>query len=89
MSALPTSLVGDAHPYTRERVSWRLDAGEEAYEEVSPESRPSWKLFHYISGGGLSFGRTVGQELASRRQTRFLKIAGVLAALWLAFYLWG
>ena len=38
---------------------------------------------HYLSGGGMKmFGRTVLQEERSRRQTRFLVFASVLAVLW-------
>lgn len=43
-----------------------------------------WKLFHYISGGGMStFGRTLRQEIRSRRQSRFLIVAAALVVVWL------
>ena len=43
-----------------------------------------WRLFHYISGGGMrTFGRTLRQEVRSRRQTRFLIVSALLAAGWL------
>ena len=53
MSKIPTSLVGIAHSYTRAKVPWRLDAYREAYGETSKGTRFGWKLFHYISGGGI------------------------------------
>ena len=85
MSNIHTSLVGTLHSYTQSKVPWRLDEYQEAYGETSKGKRFGWKLFHYISGGGMrTFGRTVQQEELGARQTRFLVVAGVVAALWLA-----
>ena len=48
-----------------------------------------WKLYHYISGGGMrTFGRTVQQEELNAKQNRFLLAAAAAAALWLALLLW-
>lgn len=86
MSAVRTSFVEGEHPYTREPVPWRIDAGTEAFSQISKESRRGWRLFHYISVGGMSFGRTVTQEVVARRQRRFLVVACILFGLWLVFY---
>ena len=68
-----TNLKCDAHAYTRSPEPWRIDAGEEVYGSISPEGRRGWKLFHYISGGGMrTFRRTLEDDERSRRQTRFL-----------------
>ncbi len=84
MSKIHTSLVGTLHSYTQSKVPWRLDEYRDAYGETSKGQRFGWKLFHYISGGGMrTFGRTVQQEELGVRQTRFLVVAGALAVLWL------
>lgn len=84
---LPT-LVTDAHAYTRSRLPWRLDANRKAYGETSTGRRFGWRLFHYLSGGGISaFGRTIQQEEHSYRQSRFLVVAAVLVALEILFWI--
>ena len=71
------------------RYSRTVASGTEPARDVSRESRRGWKLFHYISGGGMrTFGRTVQQEELNARQNRFLAAAGIAAALWLALLLW-
>ena len=35
MSAIHTSIVGDAHAYTRSKVPWRLDTYRDAHGETS------------------------------------------------------
>ena len=73
MKGLPTSLVQDAHGYTRSKVPWILSLGGTAYD----------KMINYISGGGMrTFGRTVRQEEVRRKQLRFLAVAAVFAAVW-------
>ena len=75
MSGVHTTLVTDAHGYTREESPWIMDEHKSVYG----------KLIHYLSGGGMrTFGRTVSQEIVRRRQRRFLITFAVLAALWLA-----
>ena len=77
MNKLPTSVVTDAHGYTRADVPWIL-------REYCSHCG---KLAHYLSGGGMkTFGRTIGQEMAKRRHRRFMTFAGVMAALWVFFY---
>lgn len=68
----------DAHAYTRSDVPWSLSEGTSAYD----------RMINYLSGGGMrTFGRTVRQEQARRRQLRFLTVAAVLAGLWLVFWI--
>lgn len=75
MSGIHTEVVSSAHAYTRSDTPWILERYQSAYG----------KLIHYLSGGGMStFGRTVQQEERNTRQNRFLAVAAVLAALWLA-----
>lgn len=84
MSAIHTTIVRDAHAYTRSKVPWRLDAYQDAHGETTKGKKFGWRLYHYIAGGGMrTFGRTVQQEELSARQNRFLIIAGVLALVWL------
>ena len=78
-------MVDDAHAYTRSRTPWRLEVNREARGETTNGKKFGWKLFHYISGGGMrAFGRSVAQEEVDAKQNRFLVAAGVFAALWLA-----
>ena len=78
MCALPTSEARSAHAYTRSKSPWILTDGAERHG----------RLAHYLSGGGLrTFGRTVRQEEIRLRQRRFWFVAGALAALWLALWI--
>lgn len=84
MSGVHVQTVAKAHDYTNSPVPWTIDEGRRV-DVCRRGRRFSWRLFHYLSGGGLSScGRTVQQEERSRRQSRFLVVAGVLAAGWLA-----
>lgn len=75
MSGVHTTLVTDAHGYTREPEPWIMEEHKSVYG----------KLIHYLSGGGMrTFGRTVSQEKVRRRQRRFLILFTVMAVLWLA-----
>ena len=88
MSAIHTSTVASAHAYTRSTVPWVLEENREASGETSDGKRFGWRLFHYLSGGGMrAFGRTVRQEETDRRRNRFLAGAAVFAAAWLALLL--
>ncbi len=74
MSAIHTSVVADAHAYTRSRIPWELSEHRSVYG----------KLIKYLAGGGMgAFGRTVRQEEVRRRQRRFLAASAVLAGAWL------
>lgn len=84
---LPT-LVTDAHAYTRSKVPWRLDENRSAHGETSTGRRFGWRLFHYLSGGGMStFGRTVQQEERSARQNRFLIFAATVFVIGLLLWI--
>ena len=87
MAALRTSLVKRRHAYTSADIPWALDVdvGDDAdAEDVMRHGR--WRLFHYLSGGGMSaFGRPSGRELQLRRQNRFLWVVAALAAVWVIF----
>ena len=76
MSAIHTTVVTDAHAYTRSSSPWIIGEYRSVYG----------KLIHYLAGGGMeAFGRTVRQEEVRRCQMRFLVAAAVLAAAWLLF----
>ena len=85
MSAIHTSTVGTAHEYTRSPTPWLHGENREACGETTYGRKFGWRLFHYLSGGGMrAFGRSVRQEEVDRRRNRFLVVSGVLAVLWLA-----
>lgn len=69
-------------------MPWNIDVDGAPGFLDSAEAKSRWRLFHYLSGGGLSAcGTSSARLLAERRQARFLRIAGVLAALWLLFWI--
>ncbi|MBO7684124.1 MAG: hypothetical protein J6T51_05310 [Kiritimatiellae bacterium] len=75
MSGIHTTVMADAHPYTRSESPWILGERHSVYG----------KLMHYLAGGGMeAFGRTVRQEEVLRRQRRFLAAAAALGVVWLA-----
>ena len=77
MSGVHTTLVTDAHGYTREAEPWIMDEHKSVYG----------KLIHYLAGGGMrTFGRTVSHEIVRRRQCRFLVFASVMGGLWVVFH---
>lgn len=85
MSAIHTRALGTAHEYTRSNTPWLLDENHEACGETTDGKKFGWRLFHYLSGGGMrAFGRSVRQEEIDLRRNRFLAAAGVFALLWLA-----
>ncbi|MBP5351452.1 MAG: hypothetical protein J6Y56_05785 [Fibrobacterales bacterium] len=88
MAAVRTSLVTRDHAWTGTDVPWRLDTEEAPDPDAPEEERTRWRLFHYLSGGGLSAcGSSSALALACRRQGRFLVFAGALAALWIIFWI--
>lgn len=81
-----TSLVRDAHPYTRSKLPWKLESDRNVGGVNAKGIRFGWKLFHYISGGGMkAFGRTIQQEERRAKQNRFLVVASVMTMLWILF----
>lgn len=88
MSAVRTSLVKKNHAWTGEDVPWRLDTETAPPPDAPETARRHWRLFHYLSGGGLSAcGSSSARALMDRRQGRFLACAGILAALWIIFWI--
>ncbi len=88
MSAVRTSLVTKDHAWTGEDVPWKLDTEEGADPDASESERVRWRLFHYLSGGGLAAcGSSSARALAIRRQGRFLVFAGFLGVLWIIFWI--
>lgn len=81
---LHPTLVTAEHPYTSSSEPWLLDEYTSASGRTSTGKTYGWKLFHYISGGGMrTFGRTISQEVRNRRQNRFLVLAALLAVAWI------
>jgi hypothetical protein len=88
MAALRTSLVKRKHAWTGADVPWYIDVEEVPSVLDSVDAKKNWRLFHYLSGGGLSaFGTSSERIIVERRQTRFLRIACALAVLWLVFWI--
>ena len=86
MARIYPELVRPAHEYTRSKLPWRLDVTGPR-KESRAAARYGWKLFHYLSGGGMKcFGKTIEQEEAEARQSRFLAVMGAAAAVWSLFY---
>lgn len=84
MSSIHTNIVGSIHSYTRSHVPWTLDENRDACGETASGLKFGWRLFHYISGGGMrAFGRSVRQEEADIKRNRFLVFAGLFALMWL------
>jgi len=88
MAAVRTSLVTKNHAWTGEDVPWKLDTEDVPDPATSELDRVRWRLFHYLSGGGLSAcGYSCARALARRRQGRFLVFAGFLGVLWVVFWI--
>jgi len=88
MAAVRTSLVKREHAWTGADVPWRLDTDDAPTPDAPEAERVRWRLFRYLSGGGLSAcGTSSARALVCRRQGRFLTFAGVLAVLWIVFWI--
>lgn len=88
MSAVRTSLVKKDHAWTGTDVPWHLDTEDAPDPYASIGERARWRLFRYLSGGGLAACRTSNDQfIVERRQGRFLVVAGVLGFLWLVFWI--
>jgi len=84
------------HRAERSAIGWRLDVREVEDDDRtqtfrkrggSGEAGGRRKLFHYISAGGLKqLRRTTADDIAERRQRSFLMFLGVMALVWLIFY---
>ncbi len=87
MARLSPRMIEDAHAYTRSETPWLIGAYREAKGETTKGKKFGWKLFHYLSGGGMrEFGRTVRQEESEVKRNRFLAVSAVIGALWLYFW---
>jgi len=87
MSGVRTVTVQSVHAYTRSDVPWEVETNRAANGATTKGKRFGWRLFHYISSGGMrTFGRTVAQMEASRRQRRFAVFAVVFAVVWAVLY---
>lgn len=85
MNGIHYSTVERAHAYTASKVPWQLefDFGDEG-KDGSRRSANGWRLFRYLSGGGMrTFGRSVAEEERLRRRRRFLLLAAASAGLWI------
>lgn len=88
MSAVHTNLLGSIHSYTRSHTPWLLDETRITDGVTVTGHKFGWRLFHYISGGGLrAFGRSVRQEEADAKRNRFLMWSGVFAVVWLLLWI--
>lgn len=86
MAAVRTSLVRRRHAWTGVDLPWSIDVEDDTVLALPERHRAGWRLFHYLSGGGLkAFASSAARELVSRRQTRFLWTMTALAVLWLIF----
>ena len=88
MAAVRTSLVRRRHAWTGEDLPWSIDVADDAVQALPADRRAGWRLFHYLSGGGIrTFPHytSTARALVSRRQTRFLWTLSLLAVLWLVF----
>lgn len=83
-SRIQPSLVTAEHAYTRSDEPWQLDRNTEAQGRTATGKKYGWKLFHYLSGDGISSsGELFWRSARERRQNRFLVVAAALAFVWL------
>lgn len=88
MSRVTPTLVTPRHAYTAARVPWQTDPDRSVTVTTANGHRFGWRLFRYLSGGGMSaLGRSSSQELQARRRAVFLIVAGILFACWILFML--
>ena len=88
MAAVRTSLVKRKHAWTGADVPWCLDTDNAPPADAPEAARKHWRLFHLLSGGGISAcGSSSERALLDRRQGRFLVFAGALAVLWTIFWI--
>ena len=89
MPKISTSLVEEAHSYTRSKSPWIIEplrGGSDAAGRGASGRRE--RLLHYLSGGGLkAFGRTLREDEADMKRTRFLVAFGAMFAVWLYFWI--
>ena len=80
--------IADAHAYTQSKSSWLLDRTVDASSRTKRGDDRGWRLFHYLSGGGIrEFGRSVQQEEADLNRGSFLWKAAILGLIWFIFWI--
>ncbi len=86
MGRITPEMLRASHAYTKSKAPWRIDTCKDDADGQYRGGRFGKRLFHYLSGGGMRiFGRTVRQEEAEIKRTRFLFFAAALGAAWLYF----
>ena len=84
MSGIHFDTVRSVHGYTRSEVPWQVDENRDVHGQTATGRKFGWKLFHYLSGGGMrNIGRGVREVERDWRQTRVLVVAGIVAAVWI------
>ena len=64
-----------------------MDEDRTAKGETASGVKYGWRLFHYLSSGGVEFsGRTVAQDEAAAKRSRFAAWCAAFAAFWLFFW---
>ena len=81
MAPISSFFVKRRHAWTGSKTPWLIDVGEDAQASLPKEHQAGWRLFHYLSGGGIRAfaGSAVAWEVVSRRQNRVRCV--VLAAV--------
>lgn len=81
------SLVKKKHAYTSVKEPWEMTTNTSVSVRTPDGRELGWKLFHYLSGGGLAeFAYVSGRSAAIRKQIRFLTVAAIVGIVWLAFF---
>ena len=87
MSGLPSIFMSSSRE-GRSKAPWRHDVYKGARAETTHGVKFGWKLFHYLAGGGIKiFGRTLAQEEADWKRTRFLIGVTIFFLMWLFFWI--
>lgn len=81
---LHPTLVTREHSYMSSSEPWRMEFNTKVQGRTVSGKTYGWRLFHYISGGGIkAFDRTLRQDVRNRRQSRFLVVSAALFFVWL------
>ena len=85
MAPLVPTLVRRRHAWTGIKAPWRIDVGDAALAALPEARKAGWRLFHYLSGGGMrAFAGSSARAATARRQTRFLWFMLGVGLVWLA-----